>query len=99
MARYLPVLLALLLAGCEQIGIEDPAKMDARRDGEARAIGAACRHSGRALEECYAVNPRALKASVFAGWRDMDGYMRENKIDTMTASPETAKPERPAPKS
>lgn len=77
----LHILLALLLAGCEQLGIEDPAKLQAAREAEGRAIGSACRHSGRALEECYSLNKKASKAAIFSGWRDMDAYMRENNID------------------
>lgn len=71
---------SLLLAGCERLGIEDPAKITAAREAEGRAIGGGCRHSGRALEDCYQLNPRASKAAIFAGWRDMDVYMRENNI-------------------
>jgi hypothetical protein len=26
------------------------------------------------------MNPKAVKAAVYAGWRDMDAYMRENNI-------------------
>ena len=73
-------LCGLLLAGCEQLGIEDPAKIEAAREAEGRAIGGACRHSGRALEECYKLNGKASKAAIYAGWRDMDAYMRENNI-------------------
>lgn len=68
------------LAACDLLGEEAEARAAAARDAEGRAIGSACRHSGRSLEDCYTQNPRAIKASVFAGWRDMDGYMRENDI-------------------
>jgi hypothetical protein len=82
---------ALLLAACEQLGIEDPAKVAAAaaaaKEAEGKAVGSACRQTGRALEDCYALNPKAQKSAVFAGWRDMDGYMRENKIEN--AIPET----------
>jgi hypothetical protein len=70
----------LLLAGCELLGIESPEKVAAARDAEGRAVGGACRHAGRAIEDCFALNRRADKAAVFAGWRDMNDYMRENKI-------------------
>ena len=70
-----------LLAGCDMLGIESPEKIAATRDAEGRAVGSACRHAGRAIEDCYALNRKADKASVFAGWRDMNDYMRENKID------------------
>ena len=46
-------------------------------------IGSACRHAGRAIEDCYVLNAKAQRAAVFAGWREMDEYMRENKIDTV----------------
>lgn len=72
---------ALLLAGCEQLGIEDPAKAAAAREAEGKAVGAGCRQSGRAIEDCYEANPRASKAAVFAGWREMNDYMRENKME------------------
>ena len=65
------------------LGLDDPAKIAAARDSEGKAVGSACRHSGRALEDCYVKNPKAQKASVFAGWRDMDSYMRDNKIDVV----------------
>lgn len=82
MRQALPIILfGLLLAGCEQLGIEDPAKLEAAREAEGRAVGSACRHSGRALEECYSLNKKASKAAIFSGWRDMDAYMRENNID------------------
>ncbi len=75
----LPLALAVL-AGCDMLGIESPEKVAAAREAEGRAVGAACRHAGRALEDCYALNKRVDKAALFAGWRDMNDYMRENKI-------------------
>lgn len=76
--------LALLLAGCEQLGIEDPAKAAAAKEAEGKAVGSACRHAMRAIEDCYVLNPKAQKAAVFAGWREMDEYMRENKLEGVT---------------
>ena len=70
-----------LLAGCEQLGLEDPVAEKAREEAEGKAIGSGCRQTGRALEDCYQINRRAPKAAIFAGWREMDGYMRENKIE------------------
>ena len=79
------VLASSLLAGCDMLGgalgIESPEKAAAAREADGKAIGGACRHAGRAIEDCYALNKKAEKASVFAGWRDMNDYMRENKID------------------
>lgn len=72
---------ATLLVGCEQLGIESPEKVAAARQAEGAAIGGACRHAGRAIEDCYTLNKKADKAAVFAGWRDMNDYMRDNKIE------------------
>ena len=91
------VLATTLLAGCDMLtgalGIESPEKIAAAREADGKAIGGACRHAGRAIEDCYALNKKADKASVFAGWRDMNDYMRENKIDlvapTLAAQPAT----------
>ena len=74
---------ANVLSGCELLGMEDPAKIAAAKEAEGKAVGGACRHSGRALEDCYLMNPKAVKAAIFAGWRDMDAYMRDNKIDAV----------------
>jgi hypothetical protein len=74
---------AIGLAGCDQLGIETPAVLTAKREVEGKAIGGACRHAGRAIEDCYALNKKADKAAVFAGWREMNDYMRENKLDAV----------------
>src|SRR5436190_22060930 len=79
-----------LLAGCDQLGIESTEVLAARREAESKAVGGACRHAGRAIEDCYALNKKADKAAVFAGWREMNDYMRENKIDAV--SPQIAPP-------
>lgn len=73
--------LVLMLGGCDQLGIETPAKEAVRLAAEAKAVGSACRHAMRAIEDCYTLNPKADKAAVFEGWREMDEYMRENKIE------------------
>ncbi len=84
-ATLLPALL-LNLAACDMIqktmGIEDPAIKEAQIEAEGKAVGGACRHSGRAIEDCYAIYNWLPKAPIFAGWRDMDAYMRDNKIET-----------------
>lgn len=74
---------AALLAGCDMLGIESPEKVAAAREAEGRAVGGACRHAGRAIEDCYTLNRRIDKAAIFAGWRDMNDYMRENKIEAV----------------
>lgn len=73
-------LLLPALAACDKLGIETPAQVQSRQEAEARAIGGACRHAGRAIEDCYVLNPSASRAAVFSGWRDMDDYMRANDI-------------------
>ena len=77
-------LAASLLAGCDMLGIDSPEKIAAAREADGKAIGGACRHAGRAIEDCYALNKKADRAAVFAGWRDMNDYMRENKIEAVT---------------
>ena len=81
------IALILPLAACDQLGIESSTVIAARREAEGKAIGAGCRHAARSVESCYGSNKRADKAAVFAGWREMNDYMRENKIDAMPAPP------------
>ncbi len=73
----------LLLSGCELPGIPSPERLAAQREAEGKAIGGACRHAGRAIEDCYTLNRRADKAAVFAGWREMNDYMIENKLNVV----------------
>ncbi len=90
--RLVPLALALLLAGCDlQALLADPRV--AQREADAKAIGSACRHGLRSIEDCYALNEKAAKSAVFAGWKDMDQYMRDNKIEGI--APTGIKP--PAP--
>lgn len=77
---FVLALCTLLLAACDPLGLDNSARIAATREAEGKAIGGACRHSGRALEGCYGMNPKTSKAAIFAGWRDMDAYMRENSI-------------------
>ena len=73
----------LWLAGCDALGLESASTVAARKDAEGRAVGGACRHAARAIEQCYGLNKRADKAAVFAGWREMNDYMRENNIEAV----------------
>lgn len=71
------------LAGCDQLGIETPAVAAARREADGKAVGGACRHAGRAIEDCFALNRKVDRAAIYAGWRDMNEYMRENKLESV----------------
>lgn len=83
--RLLPITLTLLLAGCDlEALLADPRV--AQREADAKAIGSACRHGLRSIEDCYALNEKASKAAVFAGWKEMDQYMRDNKIEGIAPS-------------
>jgi hypothetical protein len=79
----------LWLAGCDMLGIESASAQAAKREADGRAIGAGCRHAARSVEQCFALNKRADRAAVFAGWREMNDYMRENKLEAMPAEPVT----------
>ena len=75
------------ISGCDmiqqQLGIEDPAAKAAKADAEGKAVGGACRQSGRAIEDCYSIYSWLPKAATYEGWRDMDAYMRDNKLETI----------------
>lgn len=94
--RLLLLLTPLALAGCDLLGIESATVQAERRSAEGKAVGAACRHAGRAIEDCYTLNKKAEKAAVYAGWREMDDYMRENKLEPVVPvippDPPKAKP-------
>lgn len=97
---FLIAVTAFILTGCDQVshklGLVDPAVKEAKAEAEAQAVGSACRHSGRAIEDCYAIYGWLPKAGVYAGWRQMDEYMRENKIETI--APQLPPPEAPGTK-
>ena len=95
--RFSLIFLALLsAAGCDQVnqklGLEDQAKKEARTEAEAKAVGSACRHSGRAIEDCYSIYGWLPKAGIYAGWREMDEYMRQNQIETIAPQLPPAEP-------
>ena len=85
MLRRSLLLLAVLstLAGCDQLGLESASVTAARVEADGKAVGAACRHGGRAIEDCFMLNKRVDKAAIYAGWREMDDYMRENKLEAV----------------
>ena len=82
--------LTLLLAGCDGLSNIPGLGPDPRivqKEADSKAIGGACRYGLRTIEECYRQNEKATKAHVFAGWKEMDQYMRENKIDGVPLPP------------
>jgi hypothetical protein len=82
--RLLPLLaIPFVLAGCDQLGLEPASVTAARVEADGKAVGAACRHGGRAIEDCFTLNKRVDKAAIYAGWREMDDYMRENKLEAV----------------
>ncbi len=95
--RTLLIVSSLLLAvsGCDvvqqKLGLEAPAAKIARSEADGKAVGGACRQSGRAIEDCYSIYSWLPKSAIYEGWRDMDAYMRENKL-------ETVEPQLPPPK-
>ena len=102
-ASLIAVALLLSLSACDmiqqQMGIEDQAAKDARADADGKAVGGACRQSGRAIEDCYAIYSWLPKASIYEGWRDMDAYMRDNKLETVEPQlPPVAAPVTPGAK-
>ena len=103
--RLLILAASLLLVACDIPGMgNNAAEKAAREEADGKAVGSGCRHAVRSIEDCYNQNPDSNRAAVFAGWKEMDQYMRDNKIDGMpTAAPkleaEAAKDKAPAEKS
>ena len=91
-ARPLVLALALLLGGCDLIDslMADPKAI--QREADAKAIGSACRYGMRSIEDCYSMNEKASKAAVFTGWKEMDQYMRDNKIEGVESKAVKAEP-------
>lgn len=75
--------LALSLSGCDQV-----MELLNKPKANGKAIGAACRHSGRALEDCFRRNPKVPKADIFAGWKEMNEYMQSKKMDIVPPPPD-----------
>ena len=93
------LLVAAMLSGCDQIseraGFPDPARLEA----EGKAIGSACRHAGRGLEDCYRLNKDASKSYIYTGWKEMNEYMAKNNMQVVTPiipidPPSPAKPKK-----
>jgi hypothetical protein len=92
MSRHLLIIFtALLLSACDMLGLGPDPKI-AQKEADAKAVGGACRHGLRSIEDCYTLNKGVNKASIYAGWREMDEYMRENKLEGLRAEIPMATP-------
>ena len=84
---FLLVSAVLSLSGCDQLGdqlgLNDAQRKEMKADAEGKAVGSACRQSGRAIEDCYSLYRWLPKASIFAGWREMNDYMQANNINVV----------------
>lgn len=83
---------ALTLGGCDAVTALMADPKAAQRIADSKAIGSACRYGLRSIEDCYALNEKASKAYVFEGWKEMDQYMRDNKIDGIASKADKAPP-------
>ena len=70
--------MCVMLVGCDGFASKPEVS---KKQLDARAVGAACRHAVRALEDCYVLTPKSAKSDILQGWLTMDAYMRENKIE------------------
>lgn len=85
MSRHLLIIfMALLLSACDLLGL-GPDPRIAQKEADAKAVGGACRHGMRSIEDCYTLNKGVNKAAIYAGWLEMDAYMRENKLEGLRA--------------
>jgi hypothetical protein len=88
--RPLILAISLLLAGCDNIAALMADPKVAQREADAKAVGGACRFGMRSIEDCYTLNAKASKSAVFTGWKDMDQYMRDNKVEGIPSKMEKA---------
>lgn len=79
-SRLLIAFVVLLLTACDIPGM-GPDPRIAIREAEGKAVGGACRQALRSIEDCYSLNEKSPKTAVYTGWREMDEYMRENKLE------------------
>lgn len=91
---------SLLLSACgDQVAaiLEGKEARAERYHEEGKAVGNACRHAGRAIEDCYTIYNWLPRSGIFEGWREMDKYMRKYSLETV--KPILPPPENPnAPK-
>jgi hypothetical protein len=89
-ARLILLAVALFLTGCDNIVALMADPKVAQRVADSKAIGSACRYGLRSIEDCYKLNEKASKAAIFDGWKEMDQYMRDNKIDGVVSKVDKA---------
>lgn len=91
---------SLLLSACgDQVAavLEGQEARAERYHEEGKAVGNACRHAGRAIEDCYTIYNWLPRSGIFEGWREMDKYMRKYSLEGV--KPILPPPENPhAPK-
>lgn len=91
---------SFLLSACsDQVAavLEGQEARAERYHEEGKAVGNACRHAGRAIEDCYTIYSWLPRSGIFEGWREMDKYMRKYSLETV--KPVLPPPENPnAPK-
>ena len=92
MRAYLVLPLVLCLTGCNWFN-----HVTGLSKEQDRATGAACRQTGRSLEECFRRNPDADKAQIYTGWREMHEYMTKQQLPTMMPPPDPPPPPASAP--
>ena len=89
-AGALLVLVSLVLVGCDINTLLADPKV-AQREADGKATGGACRYALRGIEDCYLLNEKASRTAIFNGWKEMDVYMRENKIEGVPTRVEKAR--------
>lgn len=79
----------VLLGGCgAREMLTGQAEEEKRVEAEAAAVGGACRQSGRSVESCFQRNKGLQRAGALKGWREMDEYLRANKLVAQEPPPE-----------
>lgn len=75
------ILICVQLSGCLGGFLPNPEKEKEDIENEAAATGASCRQAGKSLEECFKRNEDLNRKGALRGWKEMDAYMREFKLE------------------
>ncbi|KPC51940.1 hypothetical protein WG78_14775 [Amantichitinum ursilacus] len=92
MSRCVLISLTMALAALGMTGCDQVNTLLNKQQANGKAIGAACRESGRGLEDCYKRNGRVAKADIFGGWREMNEYMISKKMEIVPPPPDNCGP-------